>query len=646
MTWSLYEEDDEFLKPMSFSSGKTQEDVVKEVLDAINGGEKIIFIHGVCGTGKSAIALNIAKELGKTSVVVPGKALQNQYKKDYENNKYLLGKDGKKLKISVITGRVNHKCPFLEDNNQAVPKIKKEINANLNDIFEFDEGSAEEMQKRKDDSANVYDLPCKIEIKEKNWRKLKEYIRRNRRVDSSKFLEIRDVTRASVARVCPYWSPVVPGQFELKSFPDSRKKSYDGLKDTKFIIHKARPGCSFYEQFDSYLDSDIIVFNSMKYVLESALNRKPLTEIEIIDECDEFLDKFSNQRTINLDRLQNTLVYTVGFGEEFDNAVKELGGIIKQLKTNDRVREAIESDEIIPLKETGIYDLIRVFLKSPEFLSQIDDENYLFDIEETSRIFEDFLDESYVSFSKKDNVISASVVTTNLAKRFKEMVDKNKRFVLMSGTLHSDHVLKNIFGIEKFKIIEAETEAQGKIEVLRTGLEKDCKYSNFSQGKITREGYLKALSKCVSMAKTPVLVHINAFTDLPSEKEIEEYDIDNIISREKLRELQMQDKHGKIIDRFKSGQMNVLFSTRASRGIDFPGEECNSIIFTKYPNPNVKDAFWKILNQTRPQDYWDFYKDKARRELWQKIYRGLRFKEDHVYLLSPDSRVLDAFENI
>ena len=101
--------------------------------------------------------------------------------------------------------------------------------------------------------------------------------------------------------------------------------------------------------------------------------------------------------------------------------------------------------------------------------------NMLFDIEETARMFSDFLEESYVTFSKKDNSLIASVVTTNLAKRFREMVDKNKRFVLMSGTLHSNHVLKNIFGIEKFKIIEAETEQQGQIEVMRTGLEKDCK---------------------------------------------------------------------------------------------------------------------------------------------------------------------------
>ena len=55
--------------------------------------------------------------------------------------------------------------------------------------------------------------------------------------------------------------------------------------------------------------------------------------------------------------------------------------------------------------------------------------------------------------------------------------------------------------------------------------------------------------------------------------------------------------------------------------------------------------FWKILNKIKPHQYWKFYKDKAQRDLLQKIYRGLRFKEDKIDLLSPDSRVLEAFKN-
>ena len=660
MAWSLYE-GDKFLEPLKFSNGKSQADVVDEVLKAIEDGNKIIFVHGVCGTGKSAIALNIARNLGKTSVIVPSKNLQAQYQKDYEVNKYLL-KESKlknidlekfpklkelqgtkeKLKIKVITGRGNHVCKFLEDNKNAVPVIKKETNSSLHDIFAGRRTGVEELIGN-DLSANNKNLPCKIEIKEKNWNKIKTYLKQNKRMNVENLDNIKDVKRAAVACACPYWSPVLPEKYSLKIFADSKKKSYLGLEDTKFICHKGKEGCKFYEQFDSFVNSDVIVFNSMKYVLESAMNRKPSTEVEIIDECDEFLDKFSNQRSINIDRLQNSLVYVFG-KERVEMVLKEIGEIIKEFKRNERINHALESEEIIPLKETGIYDLLKIFLTSNDFLDEIDDESYLFDIEETAKMFEEFFDETYVTISQSDNGIIVNVVTTNLAKKFQEMKDKNKILVLMSGTLHSDSVLKNIFGLEDYIIIDAEIEGQGKIEVVKTGLEKDFKYSNLN-GRFSREEYLEALNKCVERAKRPVLIHVNAYADLPTENELEEYDIDNLISREKLRETQEEDKTGELIERFKSGESDVLFSTRSARGMDFPGEQCNSIIFTKYPNPNVQDAFWKILNKTKPQFYWEFYRDKARRELWQKIYRGLRFKEDHVYLLSPDVRVLDAFSN-
>ena len=641
MTWNLFQ-GEKFLKPLKFSNSKTQEDVVKEVLDAVEQGHKIIFIHGICGTGKSAIALNIAHKLGKTSVVVPGKNLQAQYKKDYENNKFLKKENNEKLKISVITGRNNHKCKFLEINKNAIPKIKQEINSKLHDIFA---GKKEEIENTiaNDISADNYNIPCKIEIKEKNWKKIQQYIKQNKKVNVKNFSSISDVKRFSFAGVCPYWSPVLPEKYDF-NFKDAKKKTYPGLNGN-FIFYQRKPGCKFYEQFNSYMNSDVLVFNSLKYKLESAIGRKPLTEVEIIDECDEFLDSFSNQKNLNIERLQNSLIQLAVNGKIAGEFVKEMVEIIKQIKRTPRIVNAVESKKIIPLKETGIYDLFRVFLNSQELLHEIDDESYVFDSWEIARVFEDFLNETYVTFDKKENNLIVSIVTTNLAKKFKEMADKNKIIVLMSGTIHSENVLKSVFGLEEFKIIEAETEHQGRIEVRKTGLEMDCKYSNFSSGKFTRENYLKALDKCVEAAKKPILIHVNAFSDLPSEEEVKEFKINNLISREKLKDIQGGDKTGKLIQEFKKGRNDVLFSTRCARGIDFPGEECNSIIFTKYPNPNVQDAFWKILMRTKPQQYWDFYKDKARRELWQKVYRGLRFKEDHVFVLSPDLRVLEKFEN-
>ena len=82
MKWSLYNKETS-LEPLVFSNNKSQLDIVKEVLKAIKEGHKIIFIKGACGTGKSAIALNLAKEVGKTSIVVPVKPLQKQYEEDY-----------------------------------------------------------------------------------------------------------------------------------------------------------------------------------------------------------------------------------------------------------------------------------------------------------------------------------------------------------------------------------------------------------------------------------------------------------------------------------------------------------------------------------------------------------------------------------
>jgi len=111
-------------------------------------------------------------------------------------------------------------------------------------------------------------------------------------------------------------------------------------------------------------------------------------------------------------------------------------------------------------------------------------------------------------------------------------------------------------------------------------------------------------------------------------------------------EMQDNDKEGLLIKDFKNGKVDILFTTKCSRGVDFPGEECNSIIFTKYPYPHPGEAFWKILKETKKEIYWELYKDKSKRELLQKIYRGLRFKEDHIYLLSPDIRVLNEFKRL
>ena len=257
--WSLYQ-NDKPLNPLKFSNGKTQENIVKEIVELIKTGKKVIFLHGVCGTGKSAIALNIARALGKTSIVVPIKSLQKQYEEDYMGDKYLLKPNGKKLKIAMITGRDNHDSIIIPNVSCADPN-----------------------------------LPDTIKITEKNYLKLKEYYLENPFISNVEVPEPKDMKRISIAPANPYWSPILPASIELHHFKDVEKRKYMGMNGKEFIFYHRKRGCSYYDQYLSYMDSDVIIFNSAKYLAEISMGRKPQTEVEIIDEADEFLDSLSNQ---------------------------------------------------------------------------------------------------------------------------------------------------------------------------------------------------------------------------------------------------------------------------------------------------------------------------------------------------------------
>ena len=627
MTWSLYE-NDQLLAPLKFSNGKSQEDVVKEVISATEEGYKIIFIKGVCGTGKSAIALNLAKHFGKTSIVVPIKSLQEQYIKDYAEKKYIL-KDNKKLKISSILGRKNFSCKFLEE--KPSQRVIREKDTKISDIFAGIKPINEE-----DNSADNKFLPCKIEIKDKNSAVIKDYIKQNPSIKNSNGNSINEVKRMSIAPTCPYWSPILPDEYDIKKFQDSKKFKYKGMNNIGFTIFQRKPGCKYYGQYHAYDQADVIIFNSLKYKLETLMDRKPETELEIIDECDEFLDSFANQERISLNRLSFALNTIFSESEETKKILSELTDI-----TNTIRRKYLGSNEIFKVSGTIIEDLIKTLLQNDDFLkeTEIDESNYLFQVDEISRIFYDFLDETYFSAEKIENDINISLITTNLKKRFKELTEKNKIIVMMSGTIHSDYVLRNIYNLENFKIIDAEISTQGNLIKLKNGYELDCKYANFQSGKISREGFLKTFSKTIESAKPPTLVHLTSFQDLPTEPEKESYNL-VMPTQNEIKMEQNADPMGNRIQEFKDKKFPVLYTTRCNRGIDFPGETCNSIIISRFPYPNISSLFWKILKKTNPEHFMSFYMDKAKRELTQKIYRGLRSKEDKVYLLSPDIRVL------
>ena len=322
----------------------------------------------------------------------------------------------------------------------------------------------------------------------------------------------------------------------------------------------------------------------------------------------------------------------------------DINDLVNEMLKDENIQKAIGSKEIFLIKDTKILELLRYFLDNPKLVDSTDEEdsNYLYHISQVGKTFENFFNETYVMFDTDNNDIIVNLITINLEKRLKEFLDKNKVFVMMSGTIHSESVLKEVFGIKEFKIIEAETKQMGKITKISSNLEKIFDYQKLKQ-EGSREQYLKALSKCIELAKKPVLVQVNAFSDLPTQEECLKYNITNLRIRDELDYEQKKFKKWELVQDFKNGKIDILYSTKCTRGVDFPGEICNSIVFTKYPYPAVNGLFWRVLKKSKPRYYGLFYVDKARRECLQRIYRGLRSQDDHVNLLSPDLRVLNSF---
>ena len=606
MSWSLKDKEGNNLEPLMFSNGKTQEDIVNEVLKAISEGHKVIFLRGICGSGKSAMALNIAKKCGRASIVVPVKYLQEQYQTDYTDNFSVLKDDGTPLNISNLTGRNNFSCVYSE-------------NTKADDKF----------------------LPCSIDLKESNWDLIKAYIKNNSAVDIGNFDSVDDVRRISVAAACPHWSPVIGkdwfGDYGLK---DAKEYTYKGLSDKDYIYFERKPGCKYYEQFKRYIDSDVMIFNNKKYEIENVLDRKPATDIEIIDECDEFLDSLSNEKNLNLDWMRRKLEEVLSKSPEpaVKDAVSELMKLVDSLLSARWVNEMIDEKEILDLKDTKLVQMFN-FLTTNDFVVDHEElEQYYL----LAKSFEGLLADTYVSFSRnhRDDLI-ARIVNINLKKKLGEIIDKNKVFLMMSGTLHSPEVIKKIYGLDEFLVIDAETEHRGVIKKNLTGLEKSCRWRDFKDGRITREEYLRSLEKCIACAEKPFLVHVNSFGDLPSDEEKEEYGL-SIMSRERLKNLQDKYRKGELLRMFKEGKIDALYSTKCNRGVDLPGDMCKSIVFTKYPFPAMQDVFWQILQKKDPDAFTSFYFDKANREFTQRVYRGLRSHKDSVNLLSPDTKVMNA----
>ena len=121
----------------------------------------------------------------------------------------------------------------------------------------------------------------------------------------------------------------------------TKKIKYLGADGKEYIFYHRKPGCSYYDQYLAYKKADVIIFNAAKYKAEMSLGRKPMTEVEIIDEADEFLDGLFQQEELNLTRLGyalTTLVPDSLIAKEIITEILDLIIVACSLETSGSLR--------------------------------------------------------------------------------------------------------------------------------------------------------------------------------------------------------------------------------------------------------------------------------------------------------------------
>lgn len=237
LNWKV-REGNRFVSPLTYSSGKTQLDLVNEILDLFEKGENILYLSANVGSGKSLVALNLIDQLGKGIVVVPTKVLQSQYSEDY-TKRFQVGS----LPVSILQGRQNFVCPYKE-------------------------GSM----------ASDRNLPCtkKIQAKSNRWK-----------------------TATECPYWSPIYGKEYFDRLRRGMIIDLETYSYDGCDNQEYSYVERSTECGYCTQHKSYTEDHIaLIMNSAKYISETINGRKPKVDIEIIDEADYFLDNLMNSLVI------------------------------------------------------------------------------------------------------------------------------------------------------------------------------------------------------------------------------------------------------------------------------------------------------------------------------------------------------------
>lgn len=455
-SWKLVNQKGEALSPLKYSNHKTQEDVVNEVLDALDDHD-ILFLRGGVGTGKSAIALHIIDYYGKGIITTPTKILEKQYKSDYCETGGMKISDSESghLDVNLLMGRTNFKC--LMTPKKLTPK-------NL---------------RRPVDCGYRY-LPC--------VRTLPKLI-----------------SRCAVASECPYWSPVYsPGLCKLLEKRERQTIPYLSTTGAK-VFYLAKKPCPYYEQFIHFTKPGAIIMNIAKWEAETWIGRKPKVPIEIIDEGDEYMDGLTYRTSVTR-RLLNRISRNELIESE---TLRQM--IVYFEETLDKCGQTGYDGWLY--EEEDLSRFLEAFI---EMLDSAEHSDFILNVKTRIGLILKYQDVAWAKTTRNppNEMITVFIPSPDIT--LKELARRSGKLLFMSATIHDKLRLYEIFKMEDPKFIEAETRFPGTLHIMQPS-GNDIPRVNFKNWRDIefKNAYWHLLDNAIDVAARPCLVQVHAWKYLP-----------------------------------------------------------------------------------------------------------------------------------
>lgn len=446
------------LDPLTYSDGRDQADVLKEVVDTLKTSD-LVWLDGKVGSGKSVLGLRAALELGGGIVSVPTNALSDQYYRDYyRGNKYFLKPNGKRAQISVFKGRGNFTCPHKEADGRSTL------------------GSL-------DLSCRDNHLPCTREL-------------------------TSDETRLDALHDCD-WAGTIATQAGDDPYRHGFDTvlDYDSIEGDRRVLLKNPNGeeCPYWSQYRGYANADVLVMNGHKFRIETGIGRIPEKNLVVIDEADHFLDSLTNEVTIS-DRKIGAILTAIreqlDEGNSWGNAserelrdlLEEVGGLRIELKNGRKD----------PLKAAKLFaDMLKELGPDPNSIAG----NLLWDLENLLEYDGEIEFEADLEHSMNPRVTffvpDPSLILNSILDRLDTTV------LFMSATKPTKYVLNEVFGIDP-PIVKGETAFPGTLVQRRTGRETTVTASKYSDPSF-QQNYERTRNTVFTRMQKPGFVPVHAY---------------------------------------------------------------------------------------------------------------------------------------